>query len=647
MCGIAGYSGSFSPDLLTAMSSVMIHRGPDDEGSWADPSSSVGLAHRRLSIIDTSSSGHQPMWDATGQVAIVFNGEIYGYRRLRQELEADGFKFRSGADTEVLLNLWLQRGREALHKIDGMYAFALWDTRTSKLTLARDPAGIKPLYFSQTRAGVVFASEMKSLLQSSNVDRALDPIAVLQTLTYLWSPGPRTVLAAVEKLQPGGWLELQEGAISAAGRIQPKRPARNGVSDAPLAIRNALSHAVHDQSVADVPVGAFLSGGVDSTAIVALARRENPSIECFTIGTSRNSDGFESDLPYAKLAANKLGVKLHIADVSTDLTDHLDFMLYHLDEPQADLAPLQVYLIAETARSLGVKVLLSGAGGDDLFGGYRRHAAVSLERHWQWLPVSARTVIGSSAGRAPVGRPWGRRVQRAFSNAALDQDVRAVSYLHWISNSDAMNLLSSGFKDQLNERLIDSGTLGVFREQPPTSTNLSRLLAVDERYFLVDHNLNYTDKMSMATGVEVRVPFLDDRVVDVAHRLSDRQLVRNGQTKVALREAFKGIVPKEILERPKVGFGVPLREWLTGPLEPWIQEQLAPTTLERRGIFNPQAVDNLLSANRRGTVDASYPLLSIALIERWMQLFVDEVPGSHGTPVAPHQVPNTFGPHCS
>lgn len=629
------------------MSSVMSHRGPDDQGSWADPNSEVGLTHRRLSIIDTSASGHQPMWDSTGQVATVFNGEIYGYKALRKELEADGVRFNSDSDTEVLVNLWAQRGREALEHINGMYALAIWDTRSSLLTLARDPAGIKPLYFSQTQKGVVFASEMKSLLQTPEVSREVDNVALLQTLTYLWSPGPRTVLANVKKLPPGGWMEVRKGAITATGTTRAQAPERLGVVRAPDVIRGALTEAVNDQLVADVPLGAFLSGGVDSTAIVALARRENPGIECFSIGSSGSADGFESDLPYAKLAAERLGVKLHIADVSPDLTQHIDFMLYHLDEPQADLAPLQVYLIAATARSMGVKVLLSGAGGDDLFGGYRRHAALSLERHWQWLPISTRSLIGSLAGRAPEARPWGRRLKKALSNAGLAQDARAISYLHWISNPAAFALFSEEFRASLDRSMVDSETLDTFRSQRPDCSGLSRLLAVDERYFLVDHNLNYTDKMSMAAGVEVRVPFLDDRVVDVAHRLSNRQLVRNGQTKVALREAFRGVIPDEVLDRPKVGFGVPLREWLMGPLEPWIQAQLAPEVLERRGIFDPQAVNSLLLANNSGAVDASYPLLAIALVERWMQLFVDQIPGSSGIPTAPEQGSNSFTPHCS
>lgn len=647
MCGIAGYSGSFPPELLTAMSSVMSHRGPDDEGVWADPTSEVGLVHRRLSIIDTSTGGHQPMWDSTGQFATIFNGEIYGYRRLRRELEDDGFRFNSDSDTEVLLNLWVQRGREALDHINGMYAFAIWDTRGSLLTLARDPAGIKPLYFSETATGFIFASEMKSLLQSPAVNRVIDPVAVLQTLTYLWSPGPRTVLSSVKKLPPGGWMEVRRGAILSKGNTCGAPQERSGVAHAPVTIRGALEQAVNDQLIADVPTGAFLSGGVDSTAIVALARQQDPAIECFTIGPSSSAEGFESDLPYAKLAAERLGVRLHIADVSPDLTQSIDFMLYHLDEPQADLAPLQVYLIAATARAMGVKVLLSGAGGDDLFGGYRRHAAVSLERHWQWLPGAVRSRLGSVAGRAPAARPWGRRLNKAFSNAGLDQDARAISYLHWMSNPAALDLLASDFRNSLDLSSIDEEALRAFRSGASESSSLGGLLAVDERYFLVDHNLNYTDKLSMAAGVEVRVPFLDDRVVEVAHRLSDRQLVRHGHTKVALREAFKGIIPREILERPKVGFGVPLREWLTGPLEPWIQEQLAPATLERRGIFDPQAVANLMSANSRGTVDASYPLLSIALVERWMQLFVDQVPGSRGAPVAPYQGPDSFRSDCS
>lgn len=635
MCGLAGYSGDFSPELLTSMSTVITHRGPDDDGEWFDADAGVGLCHRRLSIIDTSARGHQPMWDSTRQLVIAFNGEIYDYASHRAELEADGFGFRSETDTEVVLNLWLQRGRAALEELNGMYGLAIWDTRDGTLTLARDPAGIKPLYFSESSTGVVFGSEIKSLLQSESVDRQIDPVALVHTLTYLWCPGPRTMLTHVKKLAPGSWLEIRDGSVSGSGTAGHHRPQRTGVVDAPQVIRRELQRAVREQLVADVPTGAFLSGGLDSTAIVALAKKDKPDIACFTIGSSKGAEGFESDLPFARLAAKRLGVELHVAEATPDLCDHIDFMLYHLDEPQADIAPLQVYLISAMARSLGVKVLLSGAGGDDLFGGYRRHVAAAYEKYWQWLPATSRTILQRSGECLPVDRPWSRRVRKLLADAGEDPNERMVAYLHWMTNSSAVGLLSPEFRGNLDYKSLDGETLACVSQLNPSAPNIGRLLALDEDFFLVDHNFNYTDKLSMAAGVEVRVPFMDRGVVDVAHRLRTKQLVKGRTSKSTLREAVRGLVPDEIITRSKVGFGVPLREWMTGPLEAWLRAQLEPAVVRRRGIFDAEAIARTLDANNRGEIDASYPLFACAMIERWLQLFVDAVPGSDSRPSAP------------
>lgn len=617
------------------MSKVMDHRGPDDSGSWTDSAAGIGLCHRRLSIIDTSTRGHQPMWDSSRRVAIAFNGEIYDYQRLRKELQSSGFAFSSGTDTEVVLNLWIKHGRAALEMLNGMFALAIWDTRDATLTLARDLSGIKPLYLSETSEGVLFASETKALLQSAAVTREIDPVALLHTVTYLWSPGPRTILSGVKKVAAGGWVEIQGGRIKSSGVNRFALTNRTGLSDAPHKIRNELRRAVHEQLVADVPTGAFLSGGVDSTAIVALAREEQKGLACFTFAPSDEADGFESDLPYARLAAKRLGVELHIAEAKPELSEEIDFMLYHLDEPQADFAPLQVYLIAALARMLGVKVLLSGAGGDDLFGGYRRHVAISLEKYWRWMPSKSRSLLTRSSGQLPQGQAWARRAQKAFANAGEDRESRLIGYMHWMRNSTALDLLSPRFRAHLDERLLDAEILETTDRLASTTTDLGRLLEIDERYFLVDHNFNYTDKMSMAAGVEVRVPFMDKGVVNLAHQLRTDQLVKGGTSKVALRDAFRGLIPDEVLNRPKVGFGVPLRSWMAGPLRPWINEQLAPEVIRRRGIFNDVAISTLLTESQTGNVDASYPLLAIALIERWMQLFIDQVPGSVGPPSQP------------
>jgi asparagine synthase (glutamine-hydrolysing) len=631
MCGIAGFSGFKDPALLNCMSEVMRHRGPDDKGTWANAEFAVGLAHRRLSIIDVDARGQQPMWDASSRIVIAFNGEIYNYRDLRRDLVADGYVFRTETDTEVIINLWLQRGRAALGLLEGMFAFALWDSRNRTMTLARDPFGVKPLYVAELPSAVIFGSEVKSLLQVPEVSRSIDSTALVHHLMYLWSPGPRTVLSGVKKLAPGTWMDIVDGEVVGSGSFRKPMPTRTGVIDAPTEIRSSLVDAVRSQLVADVPIGAFLSGGIDSTTIVALARQEVPEFDCFTIAGDAGSfaaEGFSNDIGYARQAAKALGVRLHVAEVNANICDDVDFMIHHLDEPQADLAPLQVYLISALARSMGVKVLLSGAGGDDLFGGYRRHVARRLERYWTWAPERSRIALQRLTQFLPASHPSPRRLRKLFSDAEFSGDVRAVNSLHWLNQEPAMGLLTAEFKASINPSKLDGESWRILGALPDQVTDLSKLMALDEQLFLVDHNLNYTDKMSMAAGVEVRVPFMDSGVVGLAHRLSDDQLVRGLTAKWALREAVRGLIPDAIIDRPKAGFGVPLRQWIAGPLAPWIQDQLSPLVIRRRGIFDSTAIQRLLTANAAGRIDGSYTILSVAIIERWMQLFVDSVPGA-------------------
>lgn len=629
MCGVVGFAGAALARELPDMVRSVAHRGPDDRGEWLSPDGSVGLGHSRLAIIDLDSRGRQPMIDRTRRLALAFNGEIYNYRALRADLVSSGFEFRTNTDTEVILNLWLRDRHKALGQLDGMFALAMWDGRTGRVTLARDPAGIKPMYFADLEPGIVFASELKALLQVQDVDRLIDPAAVLGHLTYLWSPGPKTMLQGIRKLDPGSWIDFDAGRVVACGEFRQGLPERIPVPGAPAALQESLRKAVSDQLVADVPVGAFLSGGLDSTTLVALAREELGSFDCFTVTTSTEamrSEGFVDDLPYAEAAAKALGVRLHSARVGSEICDHIDYMLFHLDEPQADLAPLHVYAISRLAKSMGVSVLLSGAGGDDILAGYRRHAAIRFERLWDWLAPSLRSRIGETVSHLPINVALFRRLRKAVGNAGLSGDERTLSYFRWLEPSLAMGLLTPEFRESLVGEDRDIDFNAELARVPRHNSSLARALAIDERYFLVDHNLNYTDKMSMAAGVEVRVPFLSPQVLELAHRLSDEQLVKGAQTKWTLREAARGLVPDQIIDRPKAGFGVPLRSWMAGPLAPWLREQLSEDVLRRRGIFDPESVRGLLKANQAGSVDASYPLLAVAFVERWLQLFVDQVP---------------------
>jgi asparagine synthase (glutamine-hydrolysing) len=624
---VSGFLGDFDPGLLDRMNQVQAHRGPDDAGILSLPSVGLGFAHRRLSIIDVSEAGHQPMWDRDGHVVIVYNGEIYNYKELRSDLVSKGFTFQSQTDTEVLLNLFLERGHSMLASLNGMFAFALWDSRTNELFLARDGAGVKPLYFAETSDGFLFASELKAILQT-NIDRSIDPEAVRDYITYLWCPAPRTMLRGVRKLEPGCALIVQGGTVRKAWQFY-ELPFVEGLEegmtaeDALSRVRSHLDRAVRRQLVADVPVGAFLSGGLDSSSIVAFARRAQPDrrIQCFTIAppaSDETSEGFVQDLPYARKVATHLGVDLHVAQVFPDVASELERMVYHLDEPQADFAAINVLIISRLAREHGIKVLLSGAGGDDIFTGYRRHAAVNFERYWAWMPKGARGALAATARRLPAARPQLRRVAKALNYAGLDEAERVAAYFHWLQPEELRSIEGPLLRAHPRPMLEFSPPLmDSLAELPESVSPLGKMLYLDAKHFLADHNLNYTDKMGMAAGVEIRVPFLDPDLMSLAARVPLKLRQRGLKGKWVLKQAMRPYLPTEIIHRPKTGFGAPVRAWLRGDLQQLVRDVLSPSAISNRGLFDPAAVQALISRDQEGLIDAAYPILSLLCIELW------------------------------
>jgi asparagine synthase (glutamine-hydrolysing) len=631
MCGIAGFSGNFDQSLLNSMSDAISHRGPDDADALFLPGENVGLAHRRLSIIDLSAAGRQPMWDATRSVCIVFNGEIYNYRELRASLERDRFEFSNHTDTEVILNLYRRDGERMLEKLNGIFAFALWDSRSRSLLVARDGLGVKPLYYAKTGRGFVFASELKAVVRAPDVSRSLDFDAVRQYTRFLWCPAPQTMLEGVRKLLPGHALWVKDGDVKKEWQFYDLpfdvEPAGWSDADAITATRDVIATAVERQMVADVPVGAFLSGGLDSSAVVAFARQHKQAepLRCFTIGFTEGTaaaEGVPDDLPYARKVAAALGVELEEVTVAPTSMDGLSAMVYQLDEPLADLAPLNVGIISKAAREAGIKVLLSGAGGDDIFSGYRRHQSLGLEPVWSWLPRPARGALRQLSQRVPSRHPTLRRAVKVFGQAHRTPNERIASYFYWM-DPERGDALFAG--DALRDaRPASSDALVECVERlPNTMPRLNKMLYLDTKYFLADHNLNYTDKMSMAHGIEVRVPLLDYEVVRHAGRLRVEDKQRGPTTKWAFRKAMESILPREIIYRPKAGFGVPLREWMSNALRPLVDEVLSERSIAARGIFSPKAVRQLIDLDRQKQLDAAYPILSIACIELWCRAFVD------------------------
>lgn len=658
MCGITGFQGNFPIALLEDMGNSIMHRGPDAQGNMVVESNATltGLAHTRLSIIDLSSSGCQPMTvecqccqDSSLQDAqklwLIYNGELYNYKALRDELVQQGHTFRSQSDTEVILHLYAELGLTMLNKLNGIFAFALYDGRPTgqkdgaqqgDLVIARDGVGIKPLYYSQTEAGFLFSSELKSLLCSPTVSRDLDYRSLDNYLTYLWSPGEGTLLKAVKKLLPGHGMLIRGGKIARTWEYYDIPIGQGSCLDmsfeqAAVSLKEHLAEAVHRQMVADVPIGAFLSGGLDSSAIVALMRQQNPQlpIDCFTIRVQgKGNDGFADDLPYAQKVASHLKVDLHIVDAQPDMIMRLPEMLYHLDEPQADPAPINALMISELAQAHGIKVLMSGAGGDDLFTGYRRHMAICYDKYWKWLPLGLRSMIAKYARQALSGSGVGmanpklRRLAKLLKGCDKSDDPYLASFFGWSSKDLRTKLYTSKTREMIGlgqEHEVLLNTLNRVK----SGTALDKMLYLELKHFLADHNLNYTDKMSMAKGVEVRVPLLDPDLIRFAFTLPDNFKQRGKVGKAIFKKAMEPLLPKEVIYRPKTGFGAPLRQWLHGELKDVVNTILSEQSLKARGLFDAKAVAALIQQDKAGKADAAYTIFSMLCIEIWCRQFVD------------------------
>lgn len=636
MCGIAGY---FARNLKENLNSnfedaqnAIIHRGPDGSGLYINNHAGIGLAHTRLAIQDLSPLGHQPMKSNNENTVLVFNGEIYNFKELHTELLSMGVKFIGHSDTEVLLNLYSVFGEEMLYKLNGIFAFAIWDNNLRKLFLARDALGVKPLYYSKIGHKFVFASEIKSMMHVLDDPGQLDYSAIDRYLSYLWCPGEGTPLNNVRKLSPGHAIWVSEAQIERNWSWY-QLPVFNNKVITPVKKSSLiettcdyLRTAVHRQLVADVPVGAFLSGGLDSSSVVAFAREENPDTRCFTIEfINSDNEGMVDDLPYAKRVAKHLNVPLDIVRLDpVHMAEDLPDMVSYLDEPLADPASLNVLYISRLARQNGIKVLLSGAGGDDLFTGYRRHRALSVEKYWKWLPNPILSFLESTTENLNTTNPFLRRFRKLFNGATLKGDNRLVNYFRWINRSDLFALYTSDFRSELSTSKSEEPMIDFLSNLPSETEDLERLLALEQRFFLTDHNLTYTDKMSMAEGVEVRVPFLDLDLVEFASQIPSYYKQRGSEGKWILKKTMEPYLPRDVIYRSKTGFGAPLRRWLKVELRDWLAETLSPRNVSNRGFFEPQAVQRLINDNASGRIDASYTLFSLACIEMWCKNFLDK-----------------------
>ena len=637
MCGISGYVGLHSPKLLEAMCDTMAHRGPDDSGAWVDREAGVGLGHRRLSIIDLSKAGHQPMSIGSSPLRIAYNGEIYNFQQHRDRYLSEGVQLQSRTDTEIILRLWQERGVDALHHLNGMFAFAMWDGSSKQLTLARDHAGIKPLYYWQNHNSLYFASEIKSLVQIPELRRSVDTTALEDYLTFLWVPGNKTMLEGVKKLEPGHYLTWQDGQVKIKRwfSLSYDPDYSKSIKEWAEETRETLEKTVRRQMVSDAPLGAFLSGGLDSSAIAAFMRSAHPQrvLNTYTVrfpkGDIANEQGAD-DYPYAVRVAKHLNVNLKTINMQPDVIKLLPKMVYHLDEPDADPAVFPSYLISRLARDDGTTVLLSGTGGDEVFFGYRSHLAYQSYARLAnplcralLIPISGATkLVGTIFNQQHTGIRRAKKFLRGyFSETGLERHLNLVDW----SNPELRQKILH--QKHLRPRGRKPGSLEKYYSEFLGSGEINRHSHLLNQTFLAAHNFLYTDKTSMAASLEVRVPFTDLDVLRLGSRIPEEIKLGQGQTKHVLKRSMEGILPHDVIYRPKTGFGAPLRKWIRGDLAEVIKNSLDDHTIRKRGLFSPRAIGEAMAANHSGQEDNAYLIYALFSLEIWMQTFIDQ-PGT-------------------
>jgi asparagine synthase (glutamine-hydrolysing) len=624
MCGIVGFyqlpiESQAAAAKLRAMCDTIVHRGPDDEGAFTD--GTVGLGMRRLSIIDVA-GGHQPIENEDGTIRVVFNGEIYNFRELREDLIAQGHRFRTKTDTEVIVHAYEESGVDCVKYFNGIFAFALWDASSRRLFIARDRIGVKPLYYAQTAAGLFFASEIKALLTLRDVSRTLDLEATAQFFRLGFVPPPRTLLRDVRKLPPGSRLivEGEQIQIEAYWDLEfVEQGSRASFEEASEELRGLLQKVVTDQMVSDVPLGAFLSGGVDSSAVVAFMRRAATNgVRTYSIGFDQQH-AYHNETPYAEAVARELGTQHETLIVHPEVADLMPELLEKLDEPLTDTSFLVTYLVSQLAHE-HVKVALSGVGGDELFGGYRRYFAPVLGRMTSWIPCQWRRMLGNKLGdglNADRGTFWGNmgRYAKAWGRTIhLPLDQQYLGLVSVLSAEQVNTLVKhQSFLEDPAQMVVN------FYNQPQTAAALNRLLYVDAKTALSESLLLLTDKMGMATSLEVRVPLLDNRLIDFVCELPAQYRMRGFNLKRLLKASLKGVVPDLVLTRSKRGFGTPMGTWLRTDLRPMVGDLLAENRLGRDGLFNVDFVNSLLNTHYAGVEDYTEPIFALLAFEVWRE----------------------------
>lgn len=621
MCGFVGVLNldgqAADAALLSRMSQEIAHRGPDDQG--VETSGPCGLGFRRLSIIDLSAAGHQPMRSADERLTIVFNGEIYNYRELRDELAKDGARFRSHSDTEVLLHLYERYGTEMLSRLRGMFAFAIWDARERSLVVARDRVGIKPLYYLLLPGERLYvASEIKAIIADPRVKREVEPRALMQYLYFGHSSAPLTMFAGIEKLPAGHLLEVKAGRVSKrkywdvldAGAMVDR-------DSAPAVVRDLLKQAVGSHMVSDVPVGAFLSGGIDSSAVVAFMSEITSPVETFSVGF--DVGGGYNELSDAQRIATKFGARHHELTVThADAMGQIEKLVHHYDEPFADAAALPTYLVSRFARD-HVKVVMSGEGSDELLGGYRRYVLESLADKLHRAPKSVRGI----GQRLLASWGGGRRATRRLA-AFLDESPEAERYGRFLAQMD-WELVAQLLRPDVLDSIGEYDPLWKYKEcfaRAGALDHVNRLLYTDFSTWMVDTYLEKVDKASMAVGLEARVPFLDHKLAEASFGIAGADKIRGFVTKRPLKRALLGTLPLRTLFKPKHGFSVPIDEWFRGPLKSFVKDTLLASDARAAEWLEPATIASICDGHFSGTRSNGTAIWILLNFELWARHYL-------------------------
>jgi asparagine synthase (glutamine-hydrolysing) len=660
MCGIGGFAScgpvEGAQGLLERMGAAMIHRGPDDSGNLlarggtlsfdGKPLGSAtglngicdtfGLAHRRLAVIDTSVAGRQPMANEDNTLWLAFNGEIYNFRELRKELVSRGHTFRSNTDSEVVLHGYEEWGPRCLDRFNGMFALAVYDARQGTLFAARDRLGIKPLYWHVDGDRLTFASEVRALLAAPWIHAEADWDGLMGHLLFLWSPEPKTAFRDVTKLPAGHWLMWQHGEI----RIEPYWDAKPAAGQIPAHPESAarkldqiLRTSVRRRMVSDVPVGVFLSGGLDSSIIAAMMSEESGQrTTAYTIAFGDEDRAFEAmpdDLFYARQVAQHIGADHHEIHLRPKVADLLPWMISHLEEPVADPAAINTYLICRLAKDAGTTVMLSGMGADEILAGYRKHLSVMLARVYRGaLPAWVRSsliepvVRELSVGGDKQGYRLVRWMKRFLKSASLPDLECFIGNSAYYGSDDLRDLLQPGLCPEWRDAYPVARHYDYWADVAERDL-VTRMTYMDAKLFLPGLNLLYSDKASMAASVETRVPFVDHELVSFALGLPPALKVRGLTQKYLLKRVAENYLPSHIVNRPKAPFGAPLRSWMRRDLMPLVNDLLSADSLKRRGCYNVGAVRKMVEDNRDGREDHAHRLWGLLTIELWHRIFID------------------------